>query len=186
MEIHWGDEHQLYVTPVSPGEICLVLISRDPRRRIDDALPLFPEVARRLSGAVANPERGGVSASRRLKSVQRGRVALIGDASGSVDAITGEGLCLLFQQALALTAAMESGDLAVYGREHRRIGRRPAMMSDLMLVLAHRAGLRRRAFRVMASDPRLFAGMLALHVGELRNSEMIANSLAFGWQMVTL
>jgi flavin-dependent dehydrogenase len=49
-------------------------------------------------------------------------VALVGDASGSVDAITGEGLCLLFQQAVALAAALEAGDLALYQAEHRRIG----------------------------------------------------------------
>jgi len=73
------------------------------------------EAARLLRSAEpATLERGGVSASRRLKSVYRGRVALVGDASGSVDAITGEGLCLLFQQAVALAGALEAGDLCLY------------------------------------------------------------------------
>ena len=30
MEIHWGDGCQVYITPVSPEEVCVVLISRDP------------------------------------------------------------------------------------------------------------------------------------------------------------
>jgi flavin-dependent dehydrogenase len=117
MEIHWGDGCQLYITPVGASEVCVVLISRNPRLRLDDALPQFPEVLRRLRGAGdrrALPERGAVSASRRLKSVSRGNVALVGDASGSVDAITGEGLCLLFQHALSLADALAAGDLALY------------------------------------------------------------------------
>ena len=123
----------------------------------------FRSAARRLAGP-ATLERGGVSASRRLKAVCRGNVALVGDASGSVDAITGEGLCLLFQQAVALAGALEAGDLALYQAEHRRIGRRPEFMADVMLLMDHRTRLRRRALRTMASHPRLFAA----HAGHAR------------------
>jgi len=187
MEIHWGDNCQLYITPVSASEVCVVLISRNQHLRLDEALPQFPEVARRIGSAgIATAERGGVSASRRLKSVYRGNVALVGDASGSVDAITGEGLCLLFQQSLALAAAMEAGDLSLYQAEHRRIGRRPEFMADLMLLLDNRRRLRHRAIRTMASDPRLFARMLAMHVGELSPLDFFTNGLAFGWQFLTL
>jgi flavin-dependent dehydrogenase len=187
MEIHWGQGCQLYITPVSESEVCVVLISSDQHLRLDDALPQFPEVARRLASAgIATLERGGVSASRRLKSVCRGNVALVGDASGSVDAITGEGLCLLFQQSISLAAAMDAGNLSLYQAEHRRIGRRPEFMADLMLLLDHRHGLRHRAIRTMASNPRLFARMLAMHVGELSPLDFFTNGLAFGWQFLTL
>lgn len=167
MEIHWGDGCQLYITPVSAEEICVVLISRDAHLRLDDALPQFPHVMRHLEGRTATLERGGVSASRRLRAVCRGNVALVGDASGSVDAITGEGLCLLFQQALALTDAFEANDLSRYQAAHRRIGRRPAFMADLMLLLDRRTRLRRGTMRVLAARPALFAGMLAFHVGQI-------------------
>ena len=186
MELHWADAGQLYLTPVSASEVCAVLISRDPRLRLDEALPLFPEAARRLAGAApAGNERGAVSASRRLDSVCRGRVALVGDASGSVDAITGEGLCLLFQQALALARAMESGDLSFYEAEHRRIGKRPELMANLMLLLDGRKRLRRRAIRAMAARPRLFARMLAMHVGEISPLSFASNGLALGWRILT-
>jgi flavin-dependent dehydrogenase len=187
MQLHWADGCQLYVTPVSEEEVCVALISRDQRLRLDEALPRFPEVARRLRGAVSSTgERGGVSASRRLKSVWRGRVALVGDASGSVDAITGEGLCLLFQQSLALAAALEAGDLSLYGAEHRRIGRRAALMADLMLLLAGRGRLRRRALRAMAADPRLFARMLSMHVGEVSLTDFLTSGFSLGWHMLTV
>jgi flavin-dependent dehydrogenase len=62
---------------------------------------------------------------RQVKSEYRERTALAGDASGSVYAITGEGLFLAFRQAEALADAIASGDLAIYQRTHRRIVRRP-------------------------------------------------------------
>ena len=187
MEIHWGDRCQLYITPVASNEVCVVLISRDHRLRMEDALPGFPEVERRLADSgPSNRERGGVTASRRLKAVCRGNVALVGDASGSVDAITGEGLCLLFQQSVALAAALEAGDLSIYQAEHRRIGRRPEWMADLMLLLDRRRRLRSRAIRAFAARPNLFAGMLAMHVGEQSAAGFFRNGLALGWRMLTL
>ncbi len=187
MEIHWGEGRQIYITPVGASEVCVVLISRDQRLRLEDALPHFPEVHRRLGkGAISSRERGGISVSRRLRSVVNGRVALVGDASGSVDAITGEGLCLLFQHAVLLAEALESGDLASYQSAHRRLSRRPELMADLMLVLDRRQRLRGRAFRALASKPQLFARMLAMHVGELSIPDFAANGLALGWQLLTV
>ena len=191
MELYWGRQCQLYLTPVGPEEVCAVLISRDPRLRLDDALPEFPEVAARLRRAAgAASERGGVTVSRRLHAVWRGNVALVGDASGSVDAITGEGLCLLFQQAVALADAMAAGDLKSYGAAHRRIGRRPELMSALLLALdggsTIRSRLRARALRAMAARPPLFQDLLAAHVGERSTFDILTNGLALGWQMLTL
>ena len=187
MELHWGDRCQLYLTPVAMNEICVALISRDQRLRLDDALPQFPEVAARLTAAEAvNLERGGVTVSRRLKAVTRGNVALVGDASGSVDAIAGEGLCLLLQQSVALADAMAAGDLARYQAAHRSMGRRPEFLSDLLLLLDRRRRLRSRTIRAMAADPRLLARMLALHTGELSLSGLFSNGIALGWRMLSL
>lgn len=186
MEIHWGDGCQLYITPVGQGEVCVVLISRDQRLRMDDALPQFPEVQRRLASQQASLERGGVSASRRLKAVCTRNVALVGDSSGSVDAITGEGLCLLFQQSVAVAAAMEAGDLSQYQAAHRRMGKRPELMADLMLTMSTREHLRRRAIRALASKPALFGHMLAMHVGDLSPAQMLTSGLSLGWRILTV
>lgn len=187
MELHWSDGCQLYITPVSGEEVCVALLSGDPHLRLDEALPRFPEVQRRLRGAEpASAERGAVTASRRLRRVCRDNVALVGDASGSVDAITGEGMCLLFQHALALGAAMSAGDLRAYQAAHRRAGQRPRMMASMMLLLGRQRGLRGRALRALASQPRLFRRMLAMHVGELSAADFAANGLELGWRMLTL
>jgi flavin-dependent dehydrogenase len=187
MQIHWGEHCQLYITPVAAKEVCVVLISRDPRLRLDAALSQFPEVAARLELAdSASVERGAVTATRRLKAVARGNVALVGDASGSVDAITGEGLCLLFQESVALARAMEAGDLGEYQAEHRRIGRRPRMMADLMLTMDGRRRLRTRALTALSADPRLFARMLAMHVGGLSSLDFYTTGLTLGFRMLAI
>jgi flavin-dependent dehydrogenase len=112
----------------------------------------------------ATIERGAITANCSLPRVYRGRVALVGDASGSVDAITGEGLCLAFRQALALADALAAGDLKPYQAAHRRLVLRPTLMSRLLLAMDRQAWLREGALRAMASEPRIFHKMLSVHV----------------------
>ena len=89
-------------------------------------------------------------------SVYRGRTALIGDASGSVDAITGEGLCLAFRQAILLSESFAAGSLEPYQAKHRKLARRPAAMSWLMLTLDGRDLFRQRVMQAFATQPRDF------------------------------
>ncbi len=186
MEIHWGPKCQVYVTPVAGDEICVALVSNDPHLRLDAAMTAFPEIASRLRGAEqTSMERGATSCTRKLRQVFQGKVALIGDASGSVDSITGEGLCLSFRQANVLAECFEHGDLRGYQREHRALGRRPAFMAKLMLALDWNIPLRQRVMRAFGSNPKLFAAMLAMHVGELSRKEFAANSLSLGWLLLS-
>lgn len=188
MEIYWGAGSQMYVTPVNCSEICVALITRDSHLRLEEALPQFPELNRRLSGAPATTtERGAVTASRGLRRVWRGQTILIGDASGSVDAITGEGLCLSFQQAISLADALVSGDLGAYQAEHRRMARRPAFMAQLMLSLDRFPGLQRRVLRGLASEPEIFANLLAMHVGSISSADFLFHGmLPLGRQILTV
>lgn len=168
VEIYWGPGCQIYVTPVGPREVCLAVVSRNSHLRLDQALTYFPDLKSRLhSAAVTSYERGAVSASRGLRKVSRGNVILLGDASGSVDAITGEGLRLSLEQASALAPALASRDLRAYEAAHRRLARRPAFMAHLMLSMDRSAWLRRRTLKALAAEPRIFAKQLAMHVGAL-------------------
>jgi len=186
MELYWGDTFQIYVTPIACGEICVALLSGDPHFRLEDALARMPDLAARLRrGVPVSTERGAVSASRRLASVWRGRVALVGDASGSVDAITGLGLRLAFRQALALGAALEAGDLARYAVEHRRLVRSAEIMASFLLLAGRRRGFRARAMRALAAHPQLFARLLAAHAGAASHADFAAAGVALGWRMLT-
>ena len=186
VEVHWAEGCQLYITPVAADQVCVALISRAQDFRLEEALGRFPEVAARLRGAqTASPERGALSASRRLQRVTAGPVALIGDASGSVDAVTGEGMCLAFRQAVALAAALEVGDLSRYQAEYDGIRRGPAMMADLLLLLDRRSSIRRRVFSAFSARPEVFSQMLALHVGDPSYRVLASTLLYLGWGMIS-
>ena len=168
VEVHWGPGCQIVITPVGPTELGVALLSRNPRLRLEEALSLFPEIQTRLKGApTTTTERGAVSAQRSLKIVCRDPFALLGDASGSVDAITGEGLCLAFQQAAWFAESLAGNDLGLYQAAHRRIARLPAFMSGLMLSMDRHPWLRHGVLRAFAARPSIFSRFLATHVAAL-------------------
>src|SRR6184192_2508869 len=116
--------------------------------RLEVAWRKFPKLANYLRHAgPSSTERGAVTVTRRLRQIYRGNFALAGDASGGVDAVTGEGLCLSFRQAIALAHALEEGELQRYQHAHRRLARRPNTVGRLLLLLDRCPSLRRRAPR---------------------------------------
>ncbi|MFN7925857.1 MAG: NAD(P)/FAD-dependent oxidoreductase [Bryobacteraceae bacterium] len=186
IEIHWGDGRQVYVTPVSEEEICVVAMSCDSQLRLSEVLSRFPALAARLpESAAISSERGSVAGSRVVQRVTSGNVALAGDASGSVDAITGEGLCLAFRQADALAAAMERGCLDSYESAHRAAMRQPLRMGELMLTLDRWPGLRRRVIPALAARPELFQNLLALHVSEVSVARIATTAASLCWGVIS-
>lgn len=186
MELHWGRSCQIYVTPVSPEEVCLAVVSSDSKLRLEDALREFPELRSRLEhAAFTSTERGSITVTRRLRNVYRDRTVLVGDASGGVDAITGEGLCLAFRQAVLLGDCLAAGNLARYQKGHRAMIRRPALMAQMMLLMSRNIAARRRAIQVFQANPQSFAGMLAVHVGEGSTRNHISTGIALGWELLT-
>ncbi|HWB32870.1 MAG TPA: NAD(P)/FAD-dependent oxidoreductase [Acidobacteriaceae bacterium] len=190
VEIHWGRGGQLYLTPVARDCVCVVYLSRDPHRGRAGVLEDFPDVARRLANShgteMVSQQRGAVSATCRLRRVAAGNVALIGDASGSADSITGEGLAVSFRQALALADAIASGSLASYERQHREIARLPHAMGSLMLTMDRWPRFEVRAMRALAASPALFRELLEAHVGTRSlTSVLTRRGPRFGWSLMT-
>jgi flavin-dependent dehydrogenase len=166
VEVHWSDVGQAYVTPNSPNEVCVAFIAYRKFASQADALSHFPALHRRLAHALLSaPARGSVTLVRQLRRVASGNIALIGDASGSVDAITGEGMALCFRQAAALAPALKANNLAAYQRAHRRIQRLPTLMSRSLLLIGSSPRLRNRAFSAFQRSPWLFERLLQLHIG---------------------
>jgi flavin-dependent dehydrogenase len=167
VEVHWGPCGQMYVTPVAADSLCIVFITRHPKAAREDILASFPVLAEKLKGvSVVSQQRSAVSATRRLRRVADNSIALIGDASGSADAITGEGLAVCFRQAIALARAIEQGDLSIYRKAHAKIGKLPHIMGALMLTLDRWPGFERRAMQTLSSNPFLFDRLLSVHVGK--------------------
>ena len=187
VEVYWGPMIQAYVTPLTDEETCVVLISRDSSMRFDEVLRKFPELASRLMNVeLSSVQRGAVTAMCKLKRVYNGNIALTGDASGSVDAITGEGLGLSFRQAMALADSLETGNLKKYQLAHRQLARRPEAMARLLLLLDRYKPLRWRVLREMAEDPEVFASILTAHVTESTSKRRAATSARLGWRLITV
>ena len=185
VEINWARSSQAYVTPVSDREVCVVVVSRQADLRLPSAVGEFPELARRLGNADPSGKvRGAITRTRGLRHVYRGNVALIGDASGGVDAITGEGLSLSFHQAEALAEAMAMNDLHKYQLAHRRFARRPAFMARVLLLLDGRTHLRRRVLKVFAKYPEVFERLVSIHVGETSPAHFAATGAQLGWRLL--
>jgi flavin-dependent dehydrogenase len=185
MEIYWGPRVQGYVTPIANDEVCVVMMGDSVGDvEFNRALSVLPELHGRLRGAeLGSRERGAITAMQSLWRVWRGNVALVGDASGGVDAITGEGLWLAFQQAAALADAMQRGDLRHYQREHRKLARRPSWMGAMLKRLGRHDSLRIRILKMLSQNPELFAQLLAFHVGCVTRRDLVATGAAFSWRL---
>jgi flavin-dependent dehydrogenase len=187
VEIFWGHRAQAYVTPIGRDEVCIVVMAaRAQDANFDSMLRDWPQLKQRLSGAeLASRERGAITQMHSLRAVHSGNVALVGDASGGVDAITGEGLRLAFRQAIALADAMERNDLPSYARAHQALARMPTLMGDLLLALARNDRLRTRSIRMLAKRPQLFARLLAVHAGRAALGDLLSAGAHLGWQFLT-
>ena len=187
VEVYWTERGQIYVTPIGPKEVCVAMISRYTKVRLDDLLADCQEFSEHLGDAPAvTRELGAVSTTRVLPAVYAGSCVLLGEASGSVDAITGDGLTMAFQQALALAEALQNNDLESYQQAHRRIRKLPRLMSSLMLLMDAHPWLRRRSLHAMSRDPKLFDQMLAIHTGAINPLAFgVSGTLSLSWGLLT-
>jgi flavin-dependent dehydrogenase len=191
VEVHWAASGQAYVTPVGPDEVCVATISNNKYCRVGTLLEELPQLRARLAGGAKmatvplGAERGSLTTTRRLNSVAVGCIALIGDASGSADAITGEGMGMAFRQALLLAECFEIGDLERYNRLHPEILRLPQTMAQVMLLMDRSEAFRNRALRMLAAEPAIFSRMLGVHLGSEPMGRFVATSgLEVAWRMM--
>ena len=185
-EVHWGRGCQIFVTPMAGQEVGMAVLSGDPGLRLEGALSQFPALAERLHGAARTTrELGETTGLRILPAIARGRVALVGDASGTVDAVTGHGLSLAFHQAIALVEAMRQGDLSHYQRAHKKMASVPITMTRLMTLMSRNDWIRARTIRLFQNSPELFSRMLAIHTESASLSSFgLAEIAGFGWKFL--
>jgi flavin-dependent dehydrogenase len=167
VEVYWGPEGQAYVTPVSATQVCVAFIANQKTPTPTHALAHLPRLRERLATAQPSDHaRGSITFGRTLHRVTAGNIALIGDASGSVDAITGEGLALAFRQASALATAIEANNLTAYQHAHRSIQRLPTLMSRALLLMDRHPNLRNKTISLFERHPKLFRRLLEIHIGD--------------------
>jgi flavin-dependent dehydrogenase len=131
VEVHWGEEAEAYVTPVAPDMVGVAMLT-STRGSFDDRLRSFPALRERLHAPLGDVLGAGPLRQRARRRVA-GRVLLVGDASGYVDALTGEGVALAVAQARVAVTAVRDGDPERYEREWRQVTRRYRMLTSGLL-----------------------------------------------------
>jgi len=58
------------------------------------------------------------------------------------------------------------------------------IVCEISGLIEDRAFLRRRAIGALSSSPRIFAGMLAMHVGAASPFQFAANGIELGWRIL--
>jgi flavin-dependent dehydrogenase len=174
VDVHWCALGQVYITPVARGEVCVAVVTRHSATRMHEVLDAIPHLRERFFGQPKSTgERGALTTTRRLTRVTSGNVTLIGDASGSVDAVTGEGLAIGFRQARLLGRSLAEGSLDLYAAEHDSTLRMPRRMARGLLLADQHPSMRSAAMRVLAASPKLCRGMLQVHMGEASLRQLV-------------
>ncbi|MCB9797598.1 MAG: NAD(P)/FAD-dependent oxidoreductase [Alphaproteobacteria bacterium] len=172
VEVYWAQDCEAYVTPVGPERVGVAFLWSGGKARFPELLARFPALAARVEGQPPDSQaRGAGPLNQRVRSVLQPAgpvpVALVGDAAGYLDAITGEGLTLGFHQAEALVQAFQEERLGDYPAAWRGLVRVPFLMIRLLLLIEQRPWLRRRVVAALGQEPELFGRMLAVNDGSL-------------------
>ncbi|MFD3924783.1 NAD(P)/FAD-dependent oxidoreductase [Streptomyces sp. NPDC058614] len=142
VEVHWSTHGEAYVTPVGDDLVGIAVLSRS-RRGYDEHLAGFPALTASLRGPAATEVRGAGPLRQRVKRRTAGRVLLVGDAAGYLDALTGEGIALSLATAGAAVRCLAAGRPAEYERAWARLTRRHRLLTGALLAASHRPGTAR-------------------------------------------
>jgi len=164
VEVHWSEHAEAYVTPVDDDLVGVAILFAG-HGSFDAWLECFPTITARLGPPVDVPKGAGPFGRRASKRVM-GRVALVGDAAGFLDPLTGEGVGLGIAAARALVRCLVSGDgIDAYERAWWRITRRYWLITELLLRIRHVPALRRRLVPLLEQCPSLFESSLRMLIG---------------------
>lgn len=155
VEVHWSPIGEAYVTPLGPDLIGVAMLSGQ-RRSFDDQLQQLPDLARRLGAAVPVGLRGAGPLRQDATRRVAGRVLLVGDAAGYVDALTGEGLAIAFRCAAALVQRVAGGDIDCYEDDYERITVEYRRITSALLWVGGKPILRRHLVSSASRLPWLF------------------------------
>lgn len=162
VEVHWGRYVEAYVTPVSRDVVGVALLG-PPHHDYDRSLDAFPALRRHLADApTLGPSRGAGPLLQKTRARTAGRVRLVGDASGYVDALTGEGVRVGLAQAAAAVRTLGPDverSAAAYEKAWTAATRDYRMLTSGLLAAAG-SPLRRTIVPLAAAAPGVYGGIV--------------------------
>lgn len=173
VEVHFARGVEAYVTPAGVKRVGVAFLweagAVPGDAGFEALLAHFPVLEARLRGvAFDSSPRGAGPLLQHVRQRVAERFALVGDAAGYVDAITGEGLTQAFEGAEALAAVLpdvlaRNGAVAAfapYEAAAQKAFRRYARLAHVLVWTARRPWLRRWVVGVLARCPKLFERVL--------------------------
>lgn len=161
VEVHWSAHSEAYVTPVA-DDLVGVAILGPQRGDFSSRLAEFPALRERLAGVDPGGSDRGAGPLRQnvRRRVSADRVLLVGDASGYIDALTGEGISVALAQAEALVGCLEAGKAGEYERRWQQVSRKSRTLTAGLLWARGNPLLGHRIVPVAARLPRVFAAVV--------------------------
>ncbi len=169
VEVYWTPGVEAYVTPVGARSVNVAFLREgDTAEGFDALLARFPALQARLGEAAPLSQvRGAGPMLQRVRARHADRMALVGDAAGYVDAITGQGLSLAFAASGLLIDALPEDlsqdlgpSLRSYDGDVRRRWLHYSLPAHALLALSRRPSLRRKAIRSAAALPGAFGAVV--------------------------
>lgn len=160
VEVHWADAAEAYVTPVA-DDLVGVAVLCPGGEPYGSWLARFPALAERLAAAAPATDVRGAGPLRRTASRRtHGRVLLVGDASGYVDALTGEGISVGLACGRELVRCLVEGRPDDYEAAWRRTTRRYRILTGGLVRAARSPSLRRAIVPAADRFPAVFRSIV--------------------------
>lgn len=161
VQVYWSRHTEAYVTPVADDCVGVAILT-SRQGKFGDHLLDFPSLATRLDGVPHGKERAAGPLRQRVRSRAHGRVLLVGDAAGYVDALTGEGLGIAFGSAELAVRAIQAGTPGDYDRQWRAMSRRYRLLTAGLLHASGVPPVRAAIVPAAAALPAVFGRIVNL------------------------
>lgn len=156
VEVYWSGLGEAYVTPVA-DDLVGVAILTSARGTFDSHLDAFPALKRRLYGApAASAVMGAGPLRQRVLGRVAGRVLLVGDAAGYVDALTGEGIAVALRTSAELVDCIRADRPQDYEAAWRRVSWECRLLTASLLWARNRPLLAPRIVPAAAALPGVY------------------------------
>lgn len=156
VEVHWAAGSEAYVTPVADNCVGIAILG-STRGGFDKHLEEFPTIAQRVQGLSHGRDRAAGPLRQRVSARRAGRVLLVGDAAGYVDALTGEGMGLAFGAAELLVDCLVAHRIEDYDRRWRQLTWRYRLLTAALVQAGGFAPVRSRIVPCASALPRVFS-----------------------------
>ncbi|ABK74575.1 NAD(P)/FAD-dependent oxidoreductase [Mycolicibacterium smegmatis] len=160
VEVYWAPDARVnaeaYVTPVADDCVGVAVLT-STRGSFAEHLAQFPGLAARLDGLPHGRDRAAGPLLQKVRGRVAGRVLLVGDAAGYIDALTGEGMGLAFGGAELLVDCVRHNRPEEYDRRWLAMTRRYRWLTAALLRGSGIRPVRACITPVAAALPGVFA-----------------------------